>query len=465
MSIVTIIGGGFSGALTALHLLRLSTRALGVRVIDRSGRFGPGLPYQTRDPMHLLNVPAGNMSAWPDRPDHFVEYLRGADRSAGSGDFVPRGIYGDYLESLVQAAQHEFGERLSLIPAEVVATVPGEDDRNHVIRLRDGRELVSDAVVFAFGHAPPRRLELTGGGAGGPTPVLVEDPWNAAAIERLETARHVLLIGTGLTALDICLSLLARNGTVSIDAWSRHGLLPLPHRSPVAHARPDDAGARLLAGPPTVREYMHRLRAEVRRARLGGNDWRDVVAGLRTWTPALWKRLPSSERARFLRHAQRYWDVHRHRCAPRAWTMLEDALAAGRVAFSAARILDMAAEGSRWAVRYAPLHGDGTLRRGFDAVVNCTGPDVDLDRSGNPLVVSLLEAGLMSADPCRLGVAADEHYRPLRRSGGQSRTWFHVGPGLRASEWEAIAVPELRNHARAVAHEVLTALGSGSRRS
>ena len=72
---VAIIGGGASGALTAAWLLRGATAPLSIALIERSGRFATGVAYGTREPVHLLNVPAGKMSADPDDPEHLLRWL------------------------------------------------------------------------------------------------------------------------------------------------------------------------------------------------------------------------------------------------------------------------------------------------------------------------------------------------------------------------------------------------------
>lgn len=461
MAIVTIIGGGFSGAMTAHHVLRVGSPAVTVRLVERTGRFGPGLPYRTRDPRHLLNVPAGNMSALPDDPDHFVHFLRRSTPRVGPGAFVARGTYGDYLEQLVSDMRERFRGRLDLVSGEAVSIAEGPDSCRYDIALSDGRKLASDGVVLAFGHslAPLRGLPREGRGA---VPALVENPWEDGALDRLHGARRILLVGTGLTALDVCLSLLARPQVESIDAWSRHGLLPIAHRSPVSRPRPDGTSLRLLSGPPTVRAYVRQLRLEVRRAQSQGADWRDVIAGLRPETPALWRRLPVVERARFLRHVRRYWDVHRHRCAPECLASLEADRVRGRVVFAAAALREVVAEGDGWLVKHALRHGVGVGSRRFDAIVNCTGPETDLDRIDDPLITSLRRSGLLRADPCHLGVAIDDRYRPLREGGGGASSFCYVGPGLRAAQWEAVAVPELRVHTQAVAREIVTAVDTGS---
>src|SRR5262252_9428660 len=92
---VAIIGGGASGVLTAAQLHRRQPQ-LRVALIDSAGRWR-GLAYGTPHDCHLLNVPAGNMSAFPDQPEHFYFWLRQRDPWAAKTTFAPRKLYGEYL--------------------------------------------------------------------------------------------------------------------------------------------------------------------------------------------------------------------------------------------------------------------------------------------------------------------------------------------------------------------------------
>jgi uncharacterized NAD(P)/FAD-binding protein YdhS len=72
---VLIIGGGFSGTMLVVHLLRNSP-CLSVAVVDRGALPGRGIAYSTPHRFHLLNVPAGDMSAWPDAPDDILRWAQ-----------------------------------------------------------------------------------------------------------------------------------------------------------------------------------------------------------------------------------------------------------------------------------------------------------------------------------------------------------------------------------------------------
>ena len=121
---VVIVGAGFSGLLTALHLAA-DPAGPKVRLIERAGTFGRGAAYSTANPDHLLNVRVANMSAYPDEPDHFIKWLGTHSGWSSHGGFVTRGIYGDYLQDLLRDAIETFGaDRLLLEQDEAVDVIP-----------------------------------------------------------------------------------------------------------------------------------------------------------------------------------------------------------------------------------------------------------------------------------------------------------------------------------------------------
>ncbi|MFD0886013.1 FAD/NAD(P)-binding protein, partial [Streptosporangium algeriense] len=97
---VVIVGGGASGTLAAVHLLRLArARAmpLEITLIDRYGRHARGQAYSTVDPQHLLNAAIDKMSGLDDDPGHLLRWARDHGLDVGGSDYLPRRVYGRYL--------------------------------------------------------------------------------------------------------------------------------------------------------------------------------------------------------------------------------------------------------------------------------------------------------------------------------------------------------------------------------
>ncbi|HEX5726023.1 MAG TPA: FAD/NAD(P)-binding protein [Longimicrobiaceae bacterium] len=450
---IVIVGGGFSGTLTAVHLLRGEwPEGLHLVLVNRSGPLARGVAYGTRSAAHVLNVPAARMSAFPEDEEHFLRFARGRDPAVAGGDFVQRSLYGDYLEWVLREAVEACpaGTRFTHRVAGVmdVRVLPGGGAE---LVLDGGDVLAADRVVLAAGSYAPADPAVPDAAFFAGDPRYARDPWVPGALDGIDRDRPVLLVGTGLTMLDVALELHGRGLEAPLHAVSRRGLLPRPHRSPASPPRPVELAAALMAGPWTVRRYLREVRRAV--AALPEVDWRDVLASIRAVTPALWAALPLVERARFLRHLQPYWDVHRHRAAPWISDRVNALVGDGRLRVLAGRLVRVEGGPDGVTVRFR-RRGERTeeeVRVG--AVVNCTGPSGNVAALGEPLLDSLLRQGLMTPCPLGLGIRTAPGYALRDREGNASETFFHTGPLLKADHWESIAVPELRVHAaRLAAH-------------
>ncbi len=448
---VAIVGAGFSGSLLALHLL---SRSDGPKVflIEKAGRFGPGLAYSTRRDEHLLNVRAGNMSAWPDRPFDFLYWLsaRRGDEAADPAAFASRADYGAYLrERIAEAATSgAAADRLVLVEDEAVAAVRDGGD-GLVLRLGMGREIAADAVVLAFGNPPPVAPDAVRQAAL-PKELLIDDPWRPGALDGIAADAPVLLLGAGLTMADVVAALDADGHRGPILALSRRGLAPHRHVGP-------------MSAEPPLFERIERLStalAAFRRAAAGRGDWRPLFDGLRPATQGLWRSLSPAERERFLRHLRPWWDIHRHRLAPATADRLDALRAEGRLRIAAGRLEHLAAggEAARVEARWRPRGGRAAETGAFAHVVVCTGPDSDLRQAEQPLLRQLLAHGMIRPDPCRLGLDVAEDGRVRDGAGVLDARLFALGPATRGAFWETTAVPDIRVQAADLARRLTEAL-------
>lgn len=467
---ILIVGGGYSGSLLAVQLLRQAAAA-GQRpprllLLERTAALGRGLAYGSADVQPLLNAPVGNMSALAGQPDDFLHYASARLPGCEAGSFVPRALYGDYLQHTLATAAAATPGRLQSVQTEALNLQPAAaGPPAWVLQGADGRRWRAPCVVLALGHADVADpLPAPGLAALGWRHA---PAWDLAALDRLAArvppASPIAVLGTGHSAVDAALRLCAADPARRVWLFSRRGLLPQAHR---AHSRPpappQGEGLPWLAGVPLrMHRLLHALRQAARQRQQAGGDWRDLMNELRPRLPALWQALPPAQRARFLRHALPWWDAHRHRLAPQAAERLHTLQQAGRLRVQAGRVLgvELQPEGVllRWRPRQASAPQDGV----FGAVVNATGPQSDLARSPMPLVQTLHAAGWLQPDALRLGLALDAHYRPLDGAGQPVPGLHYIGPGLRARDWEAVAVPELREHAARLAAQLLRTQGAG----
>ncbi len=448
---IAIVGGGASGTLAALQLLRQARRPLRVVLCDRGADESLGAAFSTRDPMHLLNVRAGAMSAFPDAPLDFVAWLtehhEAEQPPVEAGQFVARRRYGAYLRDRLREAAEAAPPGATLeIERDAVVRVAADPPR---LVLGSGRTIPVDRVVLALGNFHPRPLPVRG-----PTGMVRDDPWVPSALEGLRPASGVLLVGTGLTMVDAVVSLVVtQRHTGPIYAVSRRGLLPRVH---VEVGAPNESWAD-AAFATSTRGLVRQVRTRAEDAAAVERDWRTVLDGLRPATQQLWRGLSAAERERFLRHVVPYWDTHRHRIAPEVGRVLAEAQASGQLQVWAGRLLgaEPVADGRGMRVHIG-LRRDGVRQVEVERVLNCTGPATDYERVDEPLVADLLGSGQASADPLHLGFQTTAEGRLVQADGSPSSVLFGLGPMRRAELWETTAVPEIRAQAARLA-EVLTA--------
>lgn len=431
---VAIIGGGFSGTMLAVQLLRRGETR--VTLIERSGTPGRGLAYGAAHSMHLLNVRAGGMSAYADDPGHFARWLE-ALNGGDAATFAPRIRYADYVQEQLRDAVASSPGRFELIEehAADVETIPGGTR----ITLRGGRSLEADVAVLAIGNSPPKPPRMLAE-ADLPAARFFADPWLEGSTDGLSSDDTVLVIGTGLTMVDLALLLHRRGFAGPILALSRRGLLPRAHA----------AGA-----PPEPRSQVpttavSKLLREVRE-HADANGWRQAIDALRPVTQALWQAAAPEVRGRFLRHLRPWWDVHRHRIAPEIHARIHSMIEKGQLRVDAGKLVSAANRPDGIEISWRPRGASATERLKVTRIINCTGPEADLRGSADPLLRRLAERGAIRADPLGIGIDVDSESRVFGADGRAQDNLFAVGPVTRGTFWEIVAVPDIRAQVAGVA--------------
>ncbi len=414
---VAIVGGGFTGSILAAQLLRRDN-SLSVTLIESASVAGRGVAYATSCSWHLLNVPAANMRTQNE-------------------DFLPRRVYGHYIGSILRQQTQQCPERFQIVCDEAQSIASA--NCGATIRLASGRRISAEQVVLALGNFPPAGLRLPG-----VTPESVRYlPWawsvNALDLEDLSHEEDVLLIGSGLTSVDVAIALRAHEFSGTVHILSRHGLLPQGHKDGnVLSAR------WRTEFPRSMRELVRQVRKRVEIVRYRGGDWRSVIDSLRPVASQIWQSLPPAEQRRFLRHVRAYWDVHRHRIAPAISSQIESEIVGGGIRVHAGRITAYREEQDAAVVCYRERRTSKLKELRVGRVINCTGPESDCRKVASPLLQDLLRQGLIRPDPLCLGIEAAEDGAVIDAAGSKSNVLYTLGPPLKGRLWESVAVPEIR---------------------
>jgi uncharacterized NAD(P)/FAD-binding protein YdhS len=451
---VAVIGAGFSGTMAAVHLLNQTDDRITVGLVERTSEFGRGLAYRTRDVTHRLNVPAAKMGAFPDDLEGFYHWLQTRPerrRAVGihtlhPNAFVPRILYGEYLEDLLAKAER-ISPRLRKIAAEAVDLVPLLNG-SFRIEFSADPPLIADQVVLALGNFPPGDPPLKNRAFHQSDRYLV-DVWSPETRAKLSKAGDVLVLGSGLTALDLLLSLSHSKPSGTIHVLSRRGLFPRPHL-PV---EPYPAFIDIHHLPSSIRTLCRLIRQEIERAKDNGKDWRAVIDSIRPFSQSIWKALSRDDRRRFLRHLKAFWEAHRHRVAPEVLAIKESLETRGRLCCYRGRVVAIEERQNELEITFCQAGENRTLRVNY--IINCTGPECNYHKLKDPLVVQLFARGLIVPDPLFLGLDVGTGGAILNLLGERVKNLYTLGSPQKGILFETTAVPELRVQAKDVASRIL----------
>jgi len=450
-----IIGAGFSGAVLAANLLRRPPAAgADIVLIERSKVMGRGVAYAAHDFPYLLNVPAARSSADSSDPLQFLRFAQARLPKADREDFLPRALYGDYLQDLLLRAEREAPQHVRLIRVfgEVTGVSHAGAGAALAAEFADRAPILGDALVLALGSPSvplPHWAEKLNGHV-----AFRQDPRDLP--ETLGSEHSVLIVGNGLTMADAA-SVLSRHPErlPTLHTISRRGLLPKTQTT-FHSGSMRGSGEVLLSSAHSIRKLLRACRGLAREVEKLGGDWREVITFIRGLAPVLWKRMPQAERRRFVRHLQVHWDTYRHRLPPQLTERLENLRRSGKLKVTAGRIHDVAAlDARRLKVSWRPRGSGKTAQLIVDMLVNATGPNYNIERSTDPLMISLRAAGLVSPDPLKLGISTAPFGACVDVHGRPSERLFYLGPMLRADHLDATAAAELTHHAERLAAHIV----------
>lgn len=435
---IAIIGGGASGVILAAHLMKLSGGQARVSVIERGPRIGRGMAYSTELPEHRLNVAANRMSAFPEDPSHFHAWYRSRHPEAPDepGRFLQRRDYGLYLADVFAVAGDSASGSGGLVRVEAECVSIGQVAGGLDLRLSNGTSLAAQIAVLATGHDPEPHPDRGFASAG-------------AVVPPIDIDRRVVILGSGLSMIDAWLTLQARGHRGAIVAVSRRGLLPLPHRE---HRNPVRLDRADIPFGTELSYFVRWFSALIDEREAAGGDWRDVIDGIRPFNQQIWRDWPISAKRRFLAHAKAWWDVHRHRIAPDVHARAQEAIAGGKLRLIAGKVSETVDRGDGTVdIVVRRRHSTDRIKLEDVHVLDCTGIVRDPATGSNPLISSLIAAGVARPDPLRIGLDVTPDCSIVNVRGEPSDRLFAVGPLTRGTFFEIDAVPEIREQCRRLA--------------
>jgi uncharacterized NAD(P)/FAD-binding protein YdhS len=450
MKRITIIGGGASGTLLALNLLKYEgDDRLEVNLVEKRPHVGRGVAFSSEQDVHLLNVPAAKMGAYPDDVEHFHRWLNENGQAYPPNGFVPRRMFGEYLREQLEEANRTKGDNVALNIFDDEAVDIEMHEGKVSVHLVSGDHIFSEKAVLAFGNFLPPHPSVADQSFAS-SPKYFQDPWSLGVIESIDHDSDVLIIGTGLSMVDVTMQLYRSGHRGLINAISTRGLLPAVHKLGFAYPSIYDE----IKGTTRVTDILKSVRAHSRKAEADGSDWRAVIDSLRLVTQQLWLGLPLAEKKYFMQHLSRYWNVARHRMPPEAALTIDELRGTGQLQILKGRLQKITWEaGIGFDVRYTTIGLEQYVHA--DAIINCIGSESRFDQLDTPLVQNLLHNGLIRCDDLRFGLDATPDGHLKAADGQPSELLYTLGTALKGVLWESTAIPEIRVQARDLARKLI----------
>lgn len=458
---IAIIGGGFCGNMLAVHLLGNAKEPLHIVLINAGYPLSKGVAYSSYSHKHLLNVPARNMSAIPDKPSHFTDWIkkhenyRVIDQTELPNMFLPRNIYGYYLKDIFDTAIRKKPEfvTISFVHDEAI-DIEERDGKAHIyFSVSPG--VVADKVVLAIGNHAPDNPPLKDRSFYA-SRNYYGNPWLHEAVNHLDPEKEVFILGNGLTMVDIVLGLKEKKHKGKIYSLSPNGFQILPHRE----FEPYEGLVEDLRPPYDLLKIVSLFRAHVKKLRESGMAGEAAVDSLRPFTQKVWQSWSRQEKERFMYHIRHMWGVARHRLPMEIHKLIQQLILDDKLEIIAGRLQSITETERGIRVSFKRRRDQKTYEVMVARVINCTGPLSDINKLERPLIKNLISRELIHADEMKLGIDADVDGTVLTKAGAPSKHLYTIGSTLRGLLWESTAVPELREQAKSLALKLLKEIGS-----
>jgi uncharacterized NAD(P)/FAD-binding protein YdhS len=459
MKKIGIIGGGFTGTMTAVQSILKSEKPIELFIVNEQQTFNIGVAYNPYSKKHLLNVIASKMSAFPDQPDHFLNWIMNKnefkhhDRTIIANSFLPRKIYGEYLNSIwnetLEIAKSK-NIRVNLIDS--VVTDLDVTEKSVLIHLQDGTRIEVDKCVIATGNNVPRNPKIRNDKFYR-SKNYFQNPWMIDSVSNLAGNKPVLIVGNGLTMVDTVLGLLEQKFEGEIFSVSPNGFNILPHRHAGMHY---SKFTEELPEKISLRELVKLINKHVKAVRTFGVSAEPIIDSIRPHTQRIWKGLTDSEKQIFMSRLRHLWGVARHRIPLHTHDKIMQLRIEGKLHIHAGKIIDFRENGNEEIeVEYFDTKLNEVKKLNVSRIINCTGPETDLRNLENSFLKSGIEKGILTQDKLKLGIHADTTTFEIFNSNGvRQPNLFTLGSNLKGELWESTAVNELRGQAERLAEKL-----------
>jgi uncharacterized NAD(P)/FAD-binding protein YdhS len=456
---IGIIGGGFTGTMLVRHLVEQKKKFLSVFIYNSNADFARGTAYNPKSSRLLLNVVAGKMSAFPDKPTHFVDWcLKNGIGSENAqdllvGSFLPRSQYGNYLNDIWKETQEiakKNGHQLNLISNKVRKI--DKDDSNYRIHSETGEDIVN-YLILATGNELPGNPQIKNVDFF-KSNFYQQNPWRID-FSKIKRDEPILILGNGLTMVDTVMELRENGFQQKIVSVSPNGFNILPHRNfnfqyngPIKDLKEDKS----------LLELLSLFKSELKKLNEFGISAEPLIDALRPNTQKIWQALTVDEKRIFMSHLRHHWGVARHRIPFLSYDYIQKERIANRLEILAGKVLDLELNENGVLAKIYDKKQRIDLTCQFTQVINCTGPETKIEKSGNNLLLQLKQGGFIVQDDLQLGIEVNDSFQIINSQNQVDEKMFAIGGLLKGKLWESTAINELRLQAKEVANQLIDSL-------
>lgn len=445
--------------MTAVHLIEQGTRPLELILIDNGGALNKGIAYHPYSRRQLLNVIAAKMSAYPGKPDHFLDWLctrdgfEDHDRSLVAQAFLPRYLYGEYLAHIWRGALATCRQK-NISVSVLQDTVCDLDvtESGVSMHLAGGGVIQAGTCILATGNQLPGNPAIKDESFY-KSPLYFQNPWDIESVTGIAGSLPVLIMGNGLTMVDTVTGLLENgfNGTILSVSPNGYNILPQRH----SLLRYTEISGELSGNIPLY-DLVRLVHKHIKKVRSLGISAGPVIDAIRPFTQTIWGNFTMEEKRVFLSRFRHLWGVARHRVPLTVHDRIQQLRIDGKLVVIAGKIVDISESANSAIVEYYDKKAGVIRKTAVSRVINCTGPETDFSKLEHHLLNSLLRKGVITQDPFRLGIRTNTAtFEVLSAEGKPQPVLLTLGGNLKGELWESTAVPELRVQAVALVRWLL----------
>ncbi|KFC20340.1 FAD/NAD(P)-binding protein [Chryseobacterium sp. FH1] len=458
MKKIGVVGGGFTGTMTAVQLIGKSSHPFEIIIINDKETLNKGTAYNPYSEKHLLNVTAGKMSAYPDNPQHFLNWVIKRDNFVGTditlleNSFLPRLLYGEYLCSIWEDAK-KLAEtkriKITLIHSLVTDLDVSEDAV--ILSLDDKSKLIVDDCILATGNHIPRNPAIKNVNFYKSNNYF-QNPWKIESVIHVNSKLPVLIIGNGLTMVDTIFGLLEQGFDGEIYAISPNGFNILPHRNNgLKYSKLNEE----LKDNMTIYELVKLVNKHIKSVRKYGLSAESVIDSLRIHTQKIWQTFSHLEKELFMSRLRHLWGVARHRIPLHSHDKIQQLRIDGKLHIKSGKIIDILESQDFITVEYFDKKKNEEKTINISRVINCTGPESNLTNLENSFLKNCLSKRILTQDHLNLGIDADPESFQIKNGEGKPHDHLYtIGSNLKGVLWESTAVNELRDQAERLSEKL-----------